>query len=284
MRDIGLIVTDLDNTFTNSKYDFCPENGEAVRLAQKMGIRVCACTARNWGLAKGQVRRAGFDQYTVTSNGGSIVDNDTGIPVVRHRLEASDVERLLLIGIKHSACVGVYTNEQILYLDGQAAAHYCAYPGQWATVDRDLAIPATCCKSVLEMVVLGAEAAELVEISRPDFSSLDEEERAFLSKFSVSGIGGYCLFVLQQGVSKLSGVQELSKIMGIPRERVMAVGDNINDVEMLQWAGIGVAVANGDDRAKAAADYITLDHDKAGFYHAVMELAIGEGSGRRRNI
>lgn len=271
---IELIVTDLDGTFTNSKYEFCPENREAVLLAQRAGIKVCACTARNWGLAKGQVRRAGFDNWTISSNGASLVDNQTGLPVVRHRLDPEDVEKILLLGVRHDARVAIYTNEQILYLDGHSAAHYTTYPGDWDRVDRDLAIPVTCCKSILEMVVLGAESSELIEITKPSLMDLSEEENDYLKGFSVSGIGGHCTFVLQKGISKLSGVMELAGRLGVPRERVMTIGDNINDVEMLQWAGIGVAVANGDEKAKAAADYITLDHNKAGFCHAVMELAI----------
>lgn len=276
MRDIELIVTDLDGTFTNSKYDFCPENREAVLLAQEQGIKVCACTARNWGLAKGQVRRAGFDNWAVSSNGASLVDIKTGLPVVRHRLDPEDVEKLLLLGVRHDARVAIYTNEQILYLDGHSAAHYATYPGDWENVDRDLAIPVTCCKSILEMVVLGAESSELIEITKPALLGLSEEENDYLKGFSVSGIGGHCVFVLPKGVSKLSGVMELSQRLGIPSERVMTIGDNINDVDMLKWAGVGIAVSDGDEAAKAAADALTLEHDRAGFYHAVMEYALSK--------
>ena len=274
MRDIKLIISDLDNTFTNDKYEYCPENEQAVHLAQSRGITVCACTARNWALAKGQVRRAGFSPYTVCSNGASIVDNKTGIPLHRHCIEPCALERLLHIGMRCGGYIAVYTNEQILYRSGHIQAHYTAYAQRWESVDRDLAIPVTPCESAVQMAILGAESAELVEISRADLSLLNEEDRTFLTGFSLSGIGGACVFVLAPGVNKLSGAKELSNLLNVAHEQVMAVGDNINDVEMLRWAGVGVAVANGDASAKAAADHITSDHNRAGFYHAVMDLAL----------
>ena len=274
MPQIKLIVTDLDGHLPKTNTSFAKKNAQAVRMAQQSGIHVCACTARNWALAKGQVRRAGLERYTVTCNGASIVVNQTGLPVVRTRLAPEDVEGLLNLGVKHNACVAVYTNEQILFLDGYAAQHYESFPSHWATVDRNLAIPVTRCHGILEMVILGAESAELVEFIHPDGVQMNGQERAFLQRFSVSGLGGHCIFIMQHGVSKLSGIQQLAEITKVPRENIMAIGDNDNDADMLRWAGVGVAVGDGNDAAKAVADYITKPHDRGGFYHAVMDIAL----------
>jgi hypothetical protein len=272
---IKLIVTDLDGTFTTSKYAYCPENAEAVRLAQQSGIAVCACTARNWGLAKGQVRRVGFDRYTIACNGASIVDNATGLPVYRETIDADDVEKLIEIGVRNDADVAVYTNEQILVLDGHASDHYVSYLGHWDTADRDLCIAVTRCQSVLEMAVRAQGHAELVEISKKGGVEFSENESAFMSRFSKTGIGGHCIHLMQKGITKLSGVTRLMEMLKIPRECVMTVGDNVNDVEMLRYAAIGVAVQNGDAAALAAADYVTSPHNEAGFHRAVMRHALG---------
>jgi Cof subfamily protein (haloacid dehalogenase superfamily) len=273
MARIELIVTDLDGTFTTSKYAFCPENAQAVRMAQARGIRVCACTARNWALAKGQVRRAGFDSFTIACNGASLVDNQTGLPVWRLRIAAEDVEALVRTGVRHGARVAVYTNEQILFLDGHAADHYASYPADWHRVDRDLAIPVTRCHSETEMAVLGGEAAELVEFIKPN-AAWDAQAQALFARFSSSGLGGACTFIMQSGATKRLGAMALAKRLGIPRERVMAVGDNQNDAEMLRWAGVGVAMGDGDGAAKDAADMVTDAHDNAGFYKAVLSVAL----------
>lgn len=275
MPSVKLIITDLDGTFTPNKYDISQENAAAVRMAQQNGILVCACTARNWALAKGQVRRAGFAPYTITSNGASIVDNKSGLPKIRARIASEDVEALLNIGVCAGACVTVYTNEQILFLDGFAARHYASFPSHWETVERDLAIPVTRCKSVLEMAVLSAESAELVEFIHPGDMQMDQKALDIMRRFSVSGLGGHCTFIMQTGVTKLQGVRELMHMLGVSQENLMAIGDGANDQDMLRFANMGVAMGNASESTKDAADIVAPPCEQNGFAWAVDKAIIG---------
>ena len=78
-----------------------------------------------------------------------------------------------------------------------------------------------------------------------------------------------CVDLMALGISKWGGLKRLSERLGVPRERIIAAGDYNNDIEMIQNAGIGVAVANALPEVKAAADYVTQrdnDHD------AVVEI------------
>ena len=94
------------------------------------------------------------------------------------------------------------------------------------------------------------------------------------------------LEVLSDGVNKRVALERYARERGVPRKRIAAFGDQHNDREMLGWAGLGVAMANGSDEARAAADVITLSNDEDGVA-AVLELwlearpngAPGAGSG-----
>lgn len=70
--------------------------------------------------------------------------------------------------------------------------------------------------------------------------------------------------IIQKGISKGAGVSKVANYLNIPRENVIAFGDEDNDLEMLQWAGKGVAMANGIDQVKEVADAITLTNNEDG--------------------
>ena len=73
-----------------------------------------------------------------------------------------------------------------------------------------------------------------------------------------------CVDIMTQNISKWGGLQELMALLGISPERVIAAGDYMNDLPMIQGAGVGIAVANALPEVKAAADYVTkndCDHD-----------------------
>ncbi|MCI0496749.1 MAG: phosphoglycolate phosphatase [Thermoplasmata archaeon] len=99
----------------------------------------------------------------------------------------------------------------------------------------------------------------------------------------LSGLGiriydtGYGTHIVQKGVDKGVGVVKAARLLGVPLENVMAVGDAGNDVAMLEAVGFGVAVANARDQLKAVADHVTRLTYGDGFAEAVREFVL-EGS------
>ena len=82
--------------------------------------------------------------------------------------------------------------------------------------------------------------------------------------------------IIPAGCSKAEGMRELARRMGISPSQIMVLGDNANDVEMLKAAGIGVAVANGTEEAKACADYVCREAYTLGVAEAIDKLMSGE--------
>ena len=76
--------------------------------------------------------------------------------------------------------------------------------------------------------------------------------------------------------SKAMGMQVIMDRFGIAREETIAFGDGGNDIEMLDFAGIGVAMGNADDSVKAHADYVTTDVDNEGIYNALLHFGVIE--------
>ena len=82
--------------------------------------------------------------------------------------------------------------------------------------------------------------------------------------------------LLPKGASKGGGLIELARILGIPREKTIGVGDNENDLTLVQMAGAGVAVANAVDMVKRAADYITVDNNSSAIAAVIRAVEDGK--------
>ena len=73
-------------------------------------------------------------------------------------------------------------------------------------------------------------------------------------------------------VTKAAGLMAVAQFYGVPASDVVAFGDMPNDIEMLQWAGLGVAMGNADERVKVAADEITTSNDDFGVARVLERL------------
>lgn len=101
-----------------------------------------------------------------------------------------------------------------------------------------------------------------------------EEVEQLLANFDVLVIDtGFAIHLQAKGVNKGTAFMDLANDLGIPPEEFLAIGDAINDVEILEAAGIGVTVANGHPRAKAVAEYIAKNRYGDGFIEAMQKYS-----------
>ena len=100
-------------------------------------------------------------------------------------------------------------------------------------------------------------------------SAIDPQLDALQDAFSFSRYGTRFCEIMRRGVDKAYGLKELAAHLDIPLARILAIGDDVNDVTMLQEAGIGVAVNNALDEVKAAADHVTRAQNTDGVVEAI---------------
>ena len=111
------------------------------------------------------------------------------------------------------------------------------------------------------------------------FADMEERTQAWRELREVSGlelVGSlrYNIEINTAGVNKGTGLVNLGKVLGIKREEIMAFGDGDNDIVMLKEVGIGVAMANAEDKVKETADYITLSNEEDGVAEAIEKLVL----------
>ena len=116
-----------------------------------------------------------------------------------------------------------------------------------------------------KLLCMARDEAELERVRR---------ELAMLPGLEVTSSWSMNLELMPAGVNKGMAVAALAQRLGIGPEHVMALGDYDNDVSMLAYAGVSVAMANASEQARAAAGYHTLSNDEDGVAHAIRRYAL----------
>ena len=249
-----LLVLDIDGTVTNSKKEITPKTKEAILELQKKGIPVAIASGRP---TKGIVAVADeldFAEY------GSYVLAFNGARIINWKTKECIYSKELPIGIPKK-----------LYDD---AMHYGT---GLMTYEGDSIISA---KIPDEYIMIESRITTLPVIKKPDFKSyvnfpvnkciltadgelLESIEPVIAEKYQLEAqvfrSEPYFLEVLPKNVDKAYCLERLLKILGIEREEMVCCGDGFNDISMIQYAGLGVAMANAQEKVKDVADYITIN-------------------------
>ena len=275
---IRLVVTDLDGTLLRDDLSVSPRTRAALDAARAAGVHVVPVTARQPIGVRHIAEAAGFEDWAICSNGSLAVHLGTGERLWESHLGAqaqqSLVEALVAV-VPGVLCASVRDGgEKFVAQEGYSAiAVYDDHKRDVSTMSSHpvadvLAEPSL--KLILRHPEIGVEDLRV---------RLDE---LGLAGFSVTSSGAPFLEVMREGTTKAWGVARLCDLLGIQREEVMAFGDARNDVEMLAWAGHGVAVANAHPEALVVADQTTGSNLEDGVAQVLEELVRQPGGHHRK--
>lgn len=270
-RRIRLIATDLDGTLIDDAGMVSPRTRAALDAARDAGIRTIPVTARQPIGLRPIAEQAGFDDWALCGNGAYGVHLTTGEHLFAEEIPAAvqrELASALLSVIPDLAFASVRdAGEGFVAQEGYAAL------AQLSDHKRD---PATM-GGVPLADVLGAPSLKLVirHPSVPIPEIFDALQALGLTGFEATLSGAPFVEVMAQGVSKATGVAQVCTRLGIDRGEVLAFGDASNDLELLEWAGHGVAVANAMDAVRDAADEVTASNDEDGVAVVIERMLAG---------
>ncbi|MDD9932090.1 MAG: Cof-type HAD-IIB family hydrolase [Myxococcales bacterium] len=271
-RDYDAIVLDVDGTLLNDDSALPPRTQEALQAAQGAGVVVMVATGRSDKTTAPVVREAGIEAPCVVYNGGGIYDAWQRRMLEQRHVPGRAVERL----VAHARERG------ILPVVSRLEGHYAPTP---RTSHQRRALSAY-------RVRMGLEALPTREIHRitlitaghSGVGALLVEVRqvldtpAHLTYFSMKELPYlrdsplHAVDVQPRCRGKAEAVRFLRERYGIPADRVVAVGDANNDIEMLEAAGLGVAMGNASEDALAAADRQIGDNNSDAVSQLIDEL------------
>jgi len=265
---LRLIATDLDGTLLTSASAVSPRTRSALDAARAHGIHVVPVTARQPIGLRAIAGDAAFDGWALCSNGAFATHLTDGRLLFAEELPA-DVIRPLAEALRESIPGLLFASvreggETFVAQDGYAAV--AAFTDHKREPQSMGGVP-------LEQV-LSAPSLKLV-IRHPELAPavlFDTLRDLGLTGFEATLSGAPFVEVMAQGVTKATGLARLCEHLGISRSDVVAFGDALNDVEMLRWAGHGIAMAEADDVVKDAADEVTASNDDDGVARVIERM------------
>ena len=268
-----LIVSDIDGTLIRSDFTISDYTKSVIREARASGVEFMLVTGRLFGAVKRYVRELELDSPVISCNGGVRKDSVTGrllagFPIPKEAL--TQVFRILMDN-------GIYFH---FYGEENFYSQKFAYDGAGLyrlnqSLREEDRFPMFEVKD--PFAVLEQEA-----IYKVLFRCVEPEDRIYYKELfrQLPGIALTSSWsdnyeICAEGVNKGRAIQDYAESRGIAREEIISFGDNINDVEMIRYAGMGVAVANAEQELLDAADVITESNEEDGVAKAIQRYVLG---------
>jgi len=267
-----MIAVDMDGTLLNSKKEISDKNREALIYAKEKGVKIVIATGRLYTSAKWYAKLIGVNVSLISCNGAQIREEEFGDVIYFNFLDKEKCYKVLDICQKYDVYYQ-YFSETTVYTDKRSysSVRYVKW-NEMIPVEERVPIKVVednyknienLDEGILKFLIISNNYALLNKIR----DELAEDNIFELTKSLIDNVE-----VVNKGVSKGRALEILSGYYNIPKDEIIAIGDNENDLSMIKFAGLGIAMGNSTELIKLNADYITKSNDEDGVASAIYEF------------
>ena len=279
---IRLLASDLDGTiiFNNQ---ITTKDLEAVKKLKQNNIDFAICTGKTYSMTKDICDKL-MPEYGIFGNGTQIIKLKTGEEIIRNTLSSEQAKACIKLAQKQNLHIHLYIDNAII---AEKTMKYMAYRNsilyknqmQFKTVESLETYIEEQKPNILKFVISGDK--DLIHTKR------EIEERQNLTAIQIKKYGEYrdkivgkdyeYLDIVPKNVTKYQALKQLCDYLNISLKETMTIGDNINDIDMIRYAEIGVAVGNSYEEVKKEAFYITKNTVQTGAFAEAVDKFIVNG-------
>ena len=281
VRQIRLVATDVDGTLLDPQGCLTPRTLAAIQAASAAGVTVALATARRWTGASHTASQLDFRGPLIVFDGAMIRSYPDGEVLSAAPFDRATAQR-------SAEAMSSYGLQPIMQFCDERAEHlrvaeevaHSAWSADYLDVFRG---QIQFCP-VAELCEVAADPMRLVAFAPVSILrrvAVDLASPAFGRQLLLTGNFGMAeLTLFSTDASKGNALTMLARSLDIPLEETMAVGDGLNDISMLQVAGLGVAMGQAPRRVRASADVVTASNAEDGLAQALETFVLGA----RRNF
>lgn len=270
MKKYKLIALDLDGTLVRSDQSISQRTMDTLIRVQEMGVKVAVASGRpTFGTAHvaDALQLDEFGGYVMSYNGGEIYEWKTKTRLHAQTLDEKVIPYLYMYAKEHGMSIMTYIGKEVV--SEVSDNEYI----QYSVMRNRMTL-----KQVNDFVatVKGAGIVKCIIVGNPTLlPALEAEMQETLkSKAGVFRSEPFFLEIVPVGIDKAKGLSILLDKIGMHREELIAFGDGYNDMPMLQFAGMGVAMGNAAEEIKKAADMVALSNNDDGVAIALENLIL----------
>lgn len=282
-----LITIDIDGTLLNSYGEVTDRNKQAIQKALNKNIDVVLASGRMPKAILPIANEINANKYLISGNGAAIYDIKNDKIIYNNYMSKKKVLEIIDICEKNSMFYNIYTNNAILTKSLNYNILFYYNENKKNPEDKKIKINVV---NDLYEYINNYKGNDLLKITICDsdkmifngiinklktLRGIDVLEVGHMSRKIIKHgtedfeIAYFYTEITNKNVNKWSAIEELIKILGITKEDVMAIGDNINDKEMIENAAIGIVTGNGSPLMKEIADEVVATNDESGVAEAI---------------
>ncbi|WP_291652723.1 Cof-type HAD-IIB family hydrolase [Clostridium sp.] len=272
-QNIKLICIDMDGTLLNSNHEVSERNKEALRKANSLGVNIAITTGRLFGSARYFADLIGIDSPVIGSNGAYIKHKYDDIAILENPIPKDIAIEIYKIVKKHGLSINFNSWDTLIREDKVPETH--AYTIMNKDLPDDRKVKFIVNSDVIETLnnfdgkILKGIVIEESENKDNLWAAKNELKETFGDKLHVVSSGTDNFEVMFGTTSKGNAVAHLADILNVNQEEVMCIGDSENDISMLKFAGVSVAMGNGLQMVKDIADFVTDTNNNDGVAKAI---------------
>lgn len=265
-----VLALDLDGTLTDNRKEIPPRNLNALMQAQRQGLRIVLASGRPTQgirpLAK-QLQLEHYGGYILAYNGAKVVDCGTGHCLHKKMLDPAIYPYLFEKGCYTGLHIITYHDGHIICKDSNNKyVRHSALSNRMPL--REIDSFRTSFRHPVCKFIIAGEPARLLALE-------SEMAQHLQGVMSVMRSEPFFLELLPDGTDKATTLAMLLTHIGVEAKETIACGDGFNDLDMIRYAGLGVAMENAHDSIKAAADYIAASNESCGVADIVDKFVLG---------
>ncbi|MFA5577101.1 MAG: Cof-type HAD-IIB family hydrolase [Tissierellaceae bacterium] len=266
-----IIAIDMDGTLLNSVNMVTERTKEAIERARSLGVHVVLSTGRMLKSAQSYALSLNLNNHIIACNGAILVDENSK-PIFKRSIDRKLVKEVVDMARERDVYYHFY-DESKFYSHTKVDEVFKFYNEGNGMSNIDMHI----FDNIGELV-----ASEDLNVYKFLFIDEDKDKlrglRQELDKLSGLGTSSSWpnnIEAMVSNVSKGHALRELSQILGVGAEEIMAIGDSENDMSMFEFAGLRVSMGNGENILKEISDYITDSNDNDGVAKAIERFVLG---------
>ncbi len=271
--DIKCIALDLDRTTLNAQGKLSKANEEAIRKAVAKGIHVCIASGRAFDTLPQDVVSIPGIEYAITSNGAAVYRIQDKQCLRSYVLTEQSVKKILELTKDFPV-----TYEGFIRGTAYAAKEYIEDPVKFGATEHAVAYVKSTrhlqddIVSFLKQHDDELDSMDIVVKDEAQKQKVIEVLKAEVEDIYITSSISQLVEISYKDAGKRSGVKFITEYLGLNPKQVAAFGDADNDIDMLEYAGCGIAMENASKGLLAVADTVTLHHDRDGVAYALKNI------------
>ncbi|SFB27898.1 Cof-type HAD-IIB family hydrolase [Clostridium frigidicarnis] len=255
-----LMCTDMDGTLLNGNHEISRESIEVIKKAHDKGVKIAVCTGRLHSSAFYFANLLGINAPVISSNGAFIREKDRDKVIYKKTIDKNSLQEILKVCKEYNLNPYFHTPNRVMgekemhsakiymdfnkHLPKEEKIHIdIIKEDQWDEIFEKYK------HEIVKAIVIEDKNSKALKYAKDKLKKVEQLE--VVSSMSNN------FEIMNREVSKGRAVETLAKYYNISKDEIICIGDNENDISMIKYAGLGIAMENGCDEIKKVAQYIT---------------------------